>query len=78
MNSICASNWKRVKNKLLIQAGLSKLFQYFARRYAIDILNDMPTGALRREQRKLTTPFDLIHGYKPSLTKYHTFGVQWS
>ena len=62
-----------MSNKLLIQAGLSTHFQYFARRYAIDILNVMPTGALKKEQRKLTTPFK-VKDYKPSLTKYHTFG----
>ena len=69
MNSICESKWKRIKyiaNKQLTQAQLSHHFQYFARCYAIDILNVMPTGALRKEQRKLTTPFELVHGYKPS------------
>ena len=77
MNSICESNWKGVKYKssrLLIQAGLSNHFLYFARRYAIAILNVMPTGALRKELQKITTPFELVHGYKPSLDKYHTFG----
>ena len=76
-NSICEGNWKRVKymgNRLLIHAGLSHHFQYFARLYAITILNCMPTQGLVKEHKKVTTPYELVHKCKPSLQKFHTFG----
>ena len=34
----------------------------------------MPTRGLTKEQGKVTTPFELVHNYKPSLKKFHTFG----
>ena len=77
MNSICEANWKRIKEtarKMLVQASLSHHFWYLACQYAIAILNVMPTRGLSKEQGRVTTPFELVHNYKPALKKFHTFG----
>ena len=77
MNSMCEANYKRVKQmgrRLLVNASLSHHFMYLAYMYTIAILNVMPTRGLRKDHNKVTTPFELVRGYKPSLAKYHTFG----
>jgi hypothetical protein len=77
MNSICEANWKRVKEtskRMLINASLSHHFRHLPYFYSIAILNVMPTRGLSKAHNKVTTPYELVKDYKPSLNKFHTFG----
>ena len=58
----------------MVHADLSLIFWYEARRYAVEILNILPARGIQDEKGKPTTPFYLVHHYKPRIGKFHVFG----
>ena len=76
-NGVCERTWQTVNNigrKFLVHARLSNHFYFFSRKYAVEIVNILPTKHITDDQGKITTPYFLVIGRKPRIGKFKTFG----
>ena len=77
MNAFSESTWKHIsvmERTMMVHADLSLHFWYEERRYAVEIINMLPSKGLYDENGNLTTPYFLVNGYKPISGKFHVFG----
>ena len=64
MNAYSESTWNNISvmdRTMMVHEDLSLHFWYEARRYAVNILNILPSKGLYDQQGNLTTPYYLVN-----------------
>jgi hypothetical protein len=77
MNAYSESTWCHISTmarSMMVHADLSLHFWYEARRYAVEILNILPSKGLLDKNGNPTTPHFMVHKSKPRIGKFHVFG----